>query len=220
MKGYPATGRQSYPARGWPRNRKDSKDSKVFISDYAAYAVLEQGDSSVVKYELEADSAEVVSDGSVLLCRGDQTAAFDPPWTKDAAGKQIKTWYEVDGTTLEQHVALTEADEYPVVADPRITVGWGVYLNMSGAEMSAVATAVIAAGGTGIIVGCATSKLHTVVRWVVVAVCVYVGSPSVRSIIASIVSVYRNTNPATGYQKKIVPNTGGWCSVKWAGNCS
>jgi hypothetical protein len=40
-----------------------------------------------------------------------------PPWAKDAEGKDIKTWYTLDGNILTQHIDTTNAI-YPILADP------------------------------------------------------------------------------------------------------
>jgi hypothetical protein len=42
-----------------------------------------------------------------------------PPWAKDAEGKDIKTWYTLDGNLLTQHIDTTNA-VYPILADPTI----------------------------------------------------------------------------------------------------
>ncbi len=44
-------------------------------------------------------------------------AVIAAPWARDAAGRSVRTWFEVDGTTLVQHVEHHGA-KYPVVADP------------------------------------------------------------------------------------------------------
>ncbi len=66
------------------------------------------------------------SGGSVSL------GMFQAPWAKDAAGNFVTTTYTIQGDTLVQHVDVTTATVFPVVADPYITWGWGPYLNLTG----------------------------------------------------------------------------------------
>lgn len=41
-----------------------------------------------------------------------------PAWAKDASGKDLRSEYSWDGSTLTQSVALEEASAFPVLADP------------------------------------------------------------------------------------------------------
>ena len=40
------------------------------------------------------------------------------PWAFDATGAAVTTWFEIDGTSIVQHVAHDSSVTYPVVADP------------------------------------------------------------------------------------------------------
>lgn len=60
-------------------------------------------------------------DGSVVLndAAGAYAGGIAPPWAYDAAGKPVKTWYEVSGSSLVQRVAHDSGSyTYPIVADP------------------------------------------------------------------------------------------------------
>lgn len=56
---------------------------------------------------------------SILDSDGGWVGGVNPAWAKDAAGAPVPTWYTVEGTTLTQHVDLTDSSlRFPVVADP------------------------------------------------------------------------------------------------------
>lgn len=58
---------------------------------------------------------------AVLDKKGEVIAGVDAPWAKDAKGKDVRTYFSVEGNTLIQHVAHKQKGvTYPVVADPII----------------------------------------------------------------------------------------------------
>lgn len=65
--------------------------------------------------------------------------AIEKPWAVDAAGKQLPTRYEVQGTTLSQIVDTTGAT-YPVVADP-LFIPIIIAITTTAARMAAPAVA-------------------------------------------------------------------------------
>ncbi|WP_460808129.1 hypothetical protein [Micromonospora zhanjiangensis] len=67
------------------------------------------------------------------------------PWAKDATGRELSTSYRLEGATLIQSTDTTNAT-YPVVVDPKITYGVGIYLNMWGSEAKAYAIAIVGLG--------------------------------------------------------------------------
>jgi len=82
-----------------------------------------EGPEAPSVYEYTFDSAldlDLFDDGSVVIT--DVDGAFQggvaPPWAYDATGAAVDTWYEVNGSSLVQHVAHGAGDAYPVVADP------------------------------------------------------------------------------------------------------
>ncbi|MEU3945958.1 hypothetical protein [Streptomyces sp. NPDC029526] len=92
---------------------------------------------------------------------GEETVAGSvaAPWAKDAQGRPVPTRYTAEGHTLVQDIDTNENTAFPVVADPKVTFGWGVYINMWGHELGAAALAV----GFGVEVGlayiCGKAKL-------------------------------------------------------------
>ncbi|MFE4577909.1 hypothetical protein [Streptomyces chartreusis] len=64
--------------------------------------------------------------------------SIDAPWAKDATGKAVPTAYRIEGGSLVQKVTTTDATAFPVVADPKVSVGWNVYIKFSKAEVKAL----------------------------------------------------------------------------------
>lgn len=66
-------------------------------------------------------SARLSDGGSTILANaaGEALGFIATPWARDAAGRDIKTWFELRGSKLVQHVDLSVPGlQYPVVADP------------------------------------------------------------------------------------------------------
>jgi hypothetical protein len=87
-----------------------------------------------------------------------------PPWARDADGRAVPTWFELDGAVLTQvvnHAGFT----YPVTADPE-TCGWVTCTYYFGKR----ATSDIAAGGSMAAV-CAALGAIPIAGWLVAAVC-------------------------------------------------
>lgn len=81
------------------------------------------------KYDLEeggyldfAQLEDGTKDGSVIIYNKDREpiGIISVPWARDSNGMSVKTYYEIDGTTLSQVIETTEATSYPVIADPSI----------------------------------------------------------------------------------------------------
>jgi hypothetical protein len=202
------------------------RDRRAYATEDAVIAALTEGQTTA-SFGLPA-AGELQADGSVVLASEASpgvrlTAEIAPPWAKDAHGRSLPTWYALDssGRVLTQHVD-TEGATYPIAADPRLTFGWGVYLNVTGAEAKAIATALIAAGGTAAIVACSgLGKLPLIVGRVVQLLCTVVGVPTIRAILNSIVSLWRaggSTSNSTCYQRRIVGPSTGWYKVALS-NC-
>lgn len=64
-----------------------------------------------------------IDGGGVVLERGAETVAtIAPAWARDANGNEVETWYEIEDATLVQMVEHSDADAYPVVADPYLGI--------------------------------------------------------------------------------------------------
>ncbi|MEV6237830.1 hypothetical protein [Lentzea sp. NPDC051838] len=174
------------------------------------------------KLDLPAGAALTPVGGGYLITGSGGTVigTVNEPWAKDAKGRHLPTRYEIDGTTLVQRTETAGA-EYPIVADPRITIGLGVYLNMWGYELRATAIAYLAAGGAGLAVACATaSRLPSPLNIIASIACTYVGSNAVKYLFRKAVDIYNSNQISDGtcYQIKL-GNTGDrWKRVS-ASNC-
>lgn len=193
----------------------------------ALISVVEQGQSDTVGFGLPANaSAELQADGSVLLTErateGDITAqaTVEVPWAKDSTGRSLPTSYSLQGGTLVQKVDTAGAS-FPVVADPRLTYGRGVYLNVTGLEGKALATAIIGIGGLVPAWGCDRlrnlgGKLGGIAR----IACQFLPGEAVASVLNSIKAMWANKSGTyVCYQKRIVGPSTGWYTVAMK-NCT
>jgi hypothetical protein len=123
---------------GTAASRPDSSLT-VFTSEQLAFSTAVAGDTegafrALVHIESAAAPTEYaftldlpeggqlvpLEDGGAVVSNaaGDILATFTPPWATDAHGVEVPTHYEIRGNTLIQHLELSPALTYPVVADP------------------------------------------------------------------------------------------------------
>lgn len=160
-------------------------------------------------YHLKGTELELQEDGAVLVFAGDElVGAVDAPWAYDATGAEVPTHYEVSGDMFTQLVDHTGQDiAYPVTADPRLSFGWGVYLNITGAEIKGIATLAIASGGVAAIATCSgVANLPHAAAKMATVLCTAVGAPTIKVIYQTIVDTWKTQSIKTGtcYQMKIV----------------
>ncbi|MBY6687498.1 hypothetical protein HQ305_19890 [Rhodococcus sp. BP-149] len=151
-----------------------------------------------------------------------------PPWAKDANGVDVPTKYSLDGTTITQNVSHSAGVAYPVTADPRVTYGTSVYLNLYGYEANAIALVFNAAALTGVAVGCSTPFRDAVkaalgvggkvANAVLGLACTFGGATAVAAIYYALTSA-PNFDPNTCYQKDLFKSTEGFYTVP-ASNCA
>lgn len=137
----------------------------------------------------EGSSLQQNDDGSVTILgppqdiEGGQQYAelgqIEAPWAVDATGAAVETTYSINGTTLVQSVQTDEATAYPVTADPKFSVGWGIYVRWSrgealwltglGLTATAGAVAVLCVGPHAVLCGGAVAGiwyvLHSLTDW-------------------------------------------------------
>ncbi|MER6523261.1 hypothetical protein ABT246_41525 [Streptomyces sp. NPDC001553] len=65
--------------------------------------------------------------------------AIDAPWAKDAVGNDVPTTYRLEGNTLIQQIHVTSSTAFPVVADPSVSFGRGIYVKFNRSETSSIA---------------------------------------------------------------------------------
>ena len=84
-------------------------------------------------------------DGTIELVQqiADQTEAVvgtvDQPWAVDANGRSLNTEYAIEGSVLVQTIDTDAATAYPIVADPQIRPGNGMYVRFSKSETRTIA---------------------------------------------------------------------------------
>lgn len=89
-------------------------------------------------------------------------ATIGAPWAKDANGKEVATRYRIEGHDLVQEIDADSHTAYPVVADPKLTYGKGVYFNARTAEWKAYASIAVSAAYGGALYTCTAGKLAKV----------------------------------------------------------
>ena len=88
----------------------------------------------------EGGRLELLDDRGALVLDsfGEVVATIDAPWARDAGGKSVPTYYAVSGDSLVQVVAHGPGDTYPIVADPKISLGWAIYVKYSKSEVKSM----------------------------------------------------------------------------------
>jgi hypothetical protein len=112
--------------------------------------------SSSQRYRLDLPAGttlEAIGGGYSLLNGGELIGAINAPWARDAAGKNLPSTYTLEGDTLVQRTDTADA-QFPVVADPRFTVGRGIDMALNGAEIRVYRGAIVAIGLGAAAVGC------------------------------------------------------------------
>jgi hypothetical protein len=106
-------------------------------------------------YEFSGAVADLAldEDGGVVLfnAAGDGVGHVAAPWARDVNGREIPTWFVIDGTTLTQIVDHRLDDiEYPVIADPTVSrQWWGNRIRFNRSETLRIASG--AAGCAGVL---------------------------------------------------------------------
>ena len=128
---------------------------------------------------------------------GQTIVTVHAPWAVDAHGRHLPTSYRIDGNVLVQTVDHNGAT-YPVIADPRISFGWGVYLYMTGFEIRIAATALAGAGGAAVVTGCSLAILDQLpivgrAATIIKLLCGWLGIDGVRPILRGIENIVNNS---------------------------
>ncbi|MGD6740632.1 hypothetical protein ACOKM3_02175 [Streptomyces sp. BH106] len=108
----------------------------VTLDDAEVDSVLSDGET--------ADALDPDGDGLVTLVVGE----IEPPWAQDANGASLPTSYEVSGSTVTQTIETSDDTAYPVVADPKVSFGWWIYVRWSKSEVKKVSSKI--AGGVAV----------------------------------------------------------------------
>ncbi len=71
----------------------------------------------------------------VALDKTNTIGFINPAWAVDANGNSVPTRYTVSGKTVTQTVDTSAVTAWPVVADPRVSFGWVIYVHWSHTEV-------------------------------------------------------------------------------------
>ncbi|OEJ22459.1 hypothetical protein BGK67_33535 [Streptomyces subrutilus] len=183
------------------------------------------------RFPLELQAGVTLIDdgaGGYLMARdssdgfGETIGALEAPWAKDAAGRPVPTSYRLEGNTLVQTVQTSSDTTFPVVADPKITYGAGIYFNATGAEWTSYGIAAGSVGYFANVAGCAfTDKIPNVgLKRAATAICSAVGYKTLKDWGAFLENEINNSslNSWACYQTKLAPRNGRLTEVS-AGNC-
>lgn len=194
--------------------------SGATTSGAQSFAVLRSSADSTIQWSLglpRGSHAAVAPDGGVSVTRTVQpgvtirATVVDAPWAVDATGRPLSTRYAVSDGSLIQTVDLRDA-VLPVTADPRLTYGRGVYLNMRGFELFAVGSAIVVTAGGAAAFACdrgAPGAIGVVVR----LLCAVVGTANLQDVLQTIAAFYRSVDRNACYQTRILPKRPGWTVV-------
>ncbi|CAM5334366.1 putative protein OS=Streptomyces alboniger OX=132473 GN=CP975_02035 PE=4 SV=1 [Streptomyces alboniger] len=143
---------------------------------------------------------------------GDNTVThgvIDAPWATDANGAAVPTSYRIEGSKLVQTVDFDSTTAFPVVADPKISFGWGVYLAATGYEWKAWSAAVVTAGYAGMLYTCTAAKLPAKIAGVTKMVCGAASLNGLKNLLKILKQIKKKKLATKGcYQSKILPSSG------------
>jgi hypothetical protein len=201
---------------------------KTRSDGFQVLTVLRSGErEATFKVDLPAGATlEPAGAGYAIVVRAPrvrmQLGTLDAPWAVGADGRRIGTTYSLAGNTLTQHLQGTKIN-YPVVADPRLTFGRGVYLNLWGSEVLGVGYAFYVFGGAASDLACSGYLDDLIPEYgaVVKVLCVTVGAGSVISIVNSINDLANSgVDENACYQWKILPSPSTYPHQVRTRNCS
>ncbi|MFD7924208.1 hypothetical protein ACFV3R_34020 [Streptomyces sp. NPDC059740] len=87
----------------------------------------------------EANNDPDDTDVTYLIVLNDHIIGdIEAPWAKDANGAAVPTTYTVSGNQLIQNVSFTSTTAFPVVADPKVSFGWWIYIRFSKSEVKKI----------------------------------------------------------------------------------
>jgi hypothetical protein len=173
--------------------------------------------------DLPAGTTLAPRDGGFDIVGADGAVAgtIASPWAVDATGRSLPTSYRLEGSTIVQRTDTSGA-AFPVVADPKLTYGLGVYLNMWGSELRAYAIVAIAVLGTGVAVSCTLlGNIPNAVLRSLAALACGAGAVNLTKVFQAMKTIYNSNaiNNSSCYQIKIIPTGSSFKTVS-SGNCS
>ncbi|TWS22799.1 hypothetical protein FK268_17475 [Tsukamurella sputi] len=117
----------SQPLSGLVSQRSDGYQEWT-TADGRQTLILEEGAGSPSKYRFQlpvpqGGRASVNPDGSVSITdsAGRVVNTVNKPWAYDMAGRDVPTYFTLDGNELIQHINRPVGDDLPILADPSYT---------------------------------------------------------------------------------------------------
>ena len=197
--------------------------------DSAAVQVLEGGSMRIQTVTADVngpheftysfgDAVEPVlaADGTVALVEQFdggfvQLGTVEPAWAVDAAGADVPTSYRVQNGLLVQVVTPGANAEYPLVADPTVSLGWNIYVTYDRAETKLIASNPLTDKAKYLALVCA------VIPNAVVATGCGLATYDIISSIASTFTSAKAVNKCTqiGYIALVLPSGVSYTPVSW-----
>lgn len=135
-----------------PAARGVSIAMRTAIGSLQIFAVLKDAMAPTgQRYALELPAGsrlQATADGGFILVAADGTVVgrIDAPWAKDAAHRELRTRYALEGNVLVQETDTAGA-QFPVVVDPRISFGRYIYIRFNPTERREIFLTVAQGGG-------------------------------------------------------------------------
>jgi len=197
------------------QNETDGIQIQTVLSDPTSptdftYAV--DGGSPVLR---EDGGVDIVAEAEGQVQR--IIAVIDVPWAADALGNAVPTHYELEDGAITQVVTPTPHSVFPVVADPKVSYGTGVYFSFKKSEMHAMvlgASSIIALGGgaTCAVYGDKVSKFPGA-KAVVNGICRYATPAALYGVFSSLNGKIAASFPNACYQYRVPATNPAWKSV-------
>ncbi|UFU06341.1 hypothetical protein [Ruania halotolerans] len=176
----------------------------------------ESADQHEYVYEFDSEYTLVPNpDGSVGIMVTDQhgpdlqVGQIDAPWAFDSSGDPVTTRYSVEGSALTQTVTPHPSAQYPIVADPTVSFGVGVYVYMTGAEqrtfVAAVSALVVGGAATACVVyGNRVSSIPGA-KYIVQQICGWTSAGGLYALASSMLGDIASTYTASCYENRWWP---------------
>lgn len=175
--------------------------STVIEGRFSPVAFAYDSEPGSVAIPLEDGSLDIVSPGAEY---DEILAHVDAPWALDANGVAVPTRYVVnaDGSFSQVVDHLSNNYAYPIVADPTVSFGWGVYYHYNRAETKTLGDkwVEISAGGTAACAAAGTVLGTPVIGIIAGAACLTVITPIVYN-----ASVANNSSPKKCLYVRVIP---------------
>lgn len=113
-------------------------------------------------------SVGALEDGSAWASSNDDSesapvVSIAPPWAYDSNNELVSTHYRIQGNSIIQVIEPDDSTVYPIISDPKYSLGKGIYIHFNRAETKTIASG--GWGATGFSAVCAAAGLATGSPW-------------------------------------------------------